>query len=525
MYDVRLLKGFPEDKQEYIRSRKWYHQRFDGCPHFLMPIGFGECRKEERKPPGTEAVLRCCIFRGGKTDWYLLEEDNQRTTDVFLERSRNGDISFTEELMDKWKADEQAFYDICRDIDRIDLTELDDGDLIALHAKLMDGYIKRVTSSSIIDGFALHSDRILAEKVHTHLKSIGRDADYEKLFSILTAPVHLSFTNGAELSLLEIAKDVKKEPELLKLFQENDLDGILMRVSDSPWIDKRLSEHQRSYFWIHNNYNDAYVLTEGHFIKELKKLLLEGIDVEHEHGYISEHPAQNKERKDMLMDELGMPDELRALIRYSEDFTHWQDGRKKSTFFATHYLSVLTREVARRTGFEFDELRYLLPNELELVFKKEISREELQQRMDKCAILISGKEIHITTDNELIDDLRGYFDTMYLPKGEIDSIKGLCASHGKTRGRVKIVRTVKNIGKVEKGDILVAVMTRPDYVIAMRKAAAIVTDEGGITCHAAIVSRELRIPCVIATKYASKVLKDGDLVEVDADKGIVRKIQ
>jgi pyruvate,water dikinase len=65
-------------------------------------------------------------------------------------------------------------------------------------------------------------------------------------------------------------------------------------------------------------------------------------------------------------------------------------------------------------------------------------------------------------------------------------------------------------------------MTRPEYVPLMKKAAGIITDEGGITCHAAIVSRELKIPCVIGTKIATKVLKDGDMVEVDADKGIVK---
>ena len=67
-------------------------------------------------------------------------------------------------------------------------------------------------------------------------------------------------------------------------------------------------------------------------------------------------------------------------------------------------------------------------------------------------------------------------------------------------------------------------MTRPEFLPLMKKAKAIITDEGGITCHAAIVSRELGIPCIIGTKIATKVLKDNDLVEVDAEKGIVRKI-
>jgi len=74
-------------------------------------------------------------------------------------------------------------------------------------------------------------------------------------------------------------------------------------------------------------------------------------------------------------------------------------------------------------------------------------------------------------------------------------------------------------------DIIVAVMTRPDYVPAMKKAAAIITDEGGITCHAAIISRELKKPCVIGTKIATQVLNDGDLVEVDADEGVVRVLE
>jgi len=65
-------------------------------------------------------------------------------------------------------------------------------------------------------------------------------------------------------------------------------------------------------------------------------------------------------------------------------------------------------------------------------------------------------------------------------------------------------------------------MTRPEFVPLMKKAAAIITDEGGITSHAAIISREMNIPCIIGTKIATKIFKDGDLVEVDADKGIVK---
>lgn len=80
------------------------------------------------------------------------------------------------------------------------------------------------------------------------------------------------------------------------------------------------------------------------------------------------------------------------------------------------------------------------------------------------------------------------------------------------------------MGKMDYGDIMVANTTYPALVPAMKKAAAIVTETGGITCHAAIVARELRKPCIVGAKDAISILKDGILVEVDADNGVVRKI-
>lgn len=104
-------------------------------------------------------------------------------------------------------------------------------------------------------------------------------------------------------------------------------------------------------------------------------------------------------------------------------------------------------------------------------------------------------------------------------------IRGFSASKGKVRGKVKVVISSKDFHKVERGDILVAIMTSVDFIPVMERAAAFVTNEGGITSHASIVSREMGKPCIIGTKIATKVLKDGDMVEVDADKGIVRKLK
>ncbi len=121
------------------------------------------------------------------------------------------------------------------------------------------------------------------------------------------------------------------------------------------------------------------------------------------------------------------------------------------------------------------------------------------------------KKIEISEEEDIVSE-------------EIKEIKGATAMGGRVRGGVKVVIDIKQLKKVKDGDILVAPMTTPHFLSVIKKSAAIVTDEGGVTCHAAIVARELDIPCVIGTKIATKVLKDGDMVEVDATRGIVKKI-
>ncbi|MDE1860658.1 MAG: hypothetical protein KGH72_02970 [Candidatus Micrarchaeota archaeon] len=103
-----------------------------------------------------------------------------------------------------------------------------------------------------------------------------------------------------------------------------------------------------------------------------------------------------------------------------------------------------------------------------------------------------------------------------------DIVRGQTAMKGIVVGRARVVLKKAQVKDIRKGEVLVATMTTPDYVVGMRKAAAFVTDEGGITCHAAILARELKKPCIIGTSFATHMLKNGDMVEVDADKGTVR---
>jgi phosphoenolpyruvate synthase/pyruvate phosphate dikinase len=176
------------------------------------------------------------------------------------------------------------------------------------------------------------------------------------------------------------------------------------------------------------------------------------------------------------------------------------------------------------------------------------SLEEIFPRLGTLSSSLLTKEIlskEIPTKTELLTRDAGYFftknqlfigsDKQIIEKTfqiilkrdtfkKVRQLNGYTAYQGVVRGFVRRVMGHKQINDVQEGEILISPMTIPDFVPAMKKAAAIVTDEGGMLCHAAIVAREFKKPTVVGTQIATKRLKDGDIVEVDATKGKVNLI-
>ena len=107
-----------------------------------------------------------------------------------------------------------------------------------------------------------------------------------------------------------------------------------------------------------------------------------------------------------------------------------------------------------------------------------------------------------------------------------NTLKGNAAYIGKkVSGKAQIILNSFEANKFQKGSVLITPMTSPEYLPAIRIARAIVTDEGGLTCHAAITAREIKKPCLIGTKNATQFFKDGDMVEVDTSKGLIKKLK
>lgn len=176
------------------------------------------------------------------------------------------------------------------------------------------------------------------------------------------------------------------------------------------------------------------------------------------------------------------------------------------------FIITLSRQIARSTGMPAHLLCCLTNEEVGDYFATGTmpTREVLEERDRTSAFVFdgAGRVVYVGKDAAMIEAL--------ITPTVADAVQGTVAFPGKAQGAVRIILDPAKAEHFSEGDILVTGMTRPEYLPVMKKAAAIVTDSGGVLCHAAIVAREMKKPCVINTKNATKVLKDGDKVEVDA---------
>lgn len=180
-----------------------------------------------------------------------------------------------------------------------------------------------------------------------------------------------------------------------------------------------------------------------------------------------------------------------------------------------------------------DSANYLLIDELADLLKGGRVDENIIQKRKACYVLAVQKESYSFLPHDEASEIVARFEKLEeeeIEKG-LSGLKGVVANKGVAKGRVIIVPMLnleaanEAAKKMQPGDILVAQSTDPNLMHFCLKAGAIITNQGGMLSHAAIISRELGIPCVVGTKIATKVLKDGDLVEVDANKGTVSIIK
>lgn len=306
-------------------------------------------------------------------------------------------------------------------------------------------------------------------------------------------------------------------PEKLSFHQLSEYD--LLRVKD-------LSSVARKWYWVENSYYESKVLTAADFARMRSKLSAK--QRTRKIKAIADYLGQVRGRKRQIAREFRLPRKLVSDAAAMAFCIWWQDHRKGVIWWTNSVTDRISRQVGKRLGRRFDDiLDYTAEEWGELVRRgTKVLPVVLRKRKGPVAFEFRGRDFRILYGDSARRAWRKW--TGKRDRGDNELLQGTTVSRGKSKvvsGRVCVLRSPRNLSKMKKGDILVAAMTSPDFITAMRRAKAIITDVGGLMSHAAVVSRELGVPCIVGTRFATKVLKDGDMVEMDTEKGIVRKIK
>ncbi len=307
----------------------------------------------------------------------------------------------------------------------------------------------------------------------------------------------------------------REKLELLKICREFK---TLQKIKKSADFIK----HVKKYFWLNYGY-EGPVWTDGDFFKRAGEILRDKKSVAEQYCEHVNYYRVLKKEIIKLEKQLNLSTREKGVGAVARTFMALKAYRTEIRHRFNYLSDKIFKELAQRFSLPLLEFHYALCEEiLRILSGKRVNHKTIVAR--------ARLMLHVTAngrDRMVAPDKIEPFLEKFLMREKIKFdgvLRGQAAYLGKARGAVRIIAGVSDMPKMSQGDILVSTATNPDILPAMKKAAAFVTDTGGITCHAAIVARELKVPCVIGTKIATRVLKDGDIVEVDAEKGEVRKI-
>lgn len=272
--------------------------------------------------------------------------------------------------------------------------------------------------------------------------------------------------------------------------------------------------------WIHASYLCTPKLSEA---AELRKKLLNDLggigQIKKEREGIKKEISKNKVLSKKF--EKNLSKKLSKLFNFVKISLSLRDTRKESSFKGITVLSNAIREIFVRIGLDEEDIVNARGEDFENNLDKKSNYGGIIAKRKKGAIIYFSRKKNFEEYGDY-DKTKEYIFKQIDKEVNSNVLKGSSAFPGIVKGRAKVVLNQKGFAKFNKGEILVTSMTRPEFVPLMKKALAIITDEGGITCHAAIISRELKIPCIIGTKNATRLIKDDDLIEVDANHGVVK---
>ena len=482
---LREFSWFVENTEIYAGTKK-YQNKF---------LGFDLCTQN-----------RLCI----NGDEYILSADSKYENEKLDIYSKN--TNFWKNFVKKDFEIEEDTKKYIEYMNSKDFASLDDNLLLKEFELFDEAYIKSFVQALIIP------EEYIYNKVNQLLQSKGFD----------------------EKTILKIISDVAKCPNHNKIYYNDeplDLLKIALKKKNKCNIDYDLKKHIEEYGWLKAPCAVEDVsFSREEYIERINTIL--NFDLENRINEIYKVREENDNSLNIAALEYNLDQELIDMISILRDFTFLHTYIAQNTdhlFYTARHT--LFKEITKRVKIKDSDIVSLSDIEIIQLLKDKNKKDEIlskiEERKKGFAILWIDEnvyKIYGEDANYIANEISNRYKTIKDNDSNINetndnSIKGNIANLGKVTGTAKLLFDYEDIKKVNIGDIIVTSMTAPVFVSAMEKAAAFVTDEGGITCHAAIISREFGVPCIVGTICATKKIQDGDYIEVDAYKGKIRIIK
>ncbi|PIW36508.1 MAG: hypothetical protein COW24_04845 [Candidatus Kerfeldbacteria bacterium CG15_BIG_FIL_POST_REV_8_21_14_020_45_12] len=419
-------------------------------------------------------------------------------------------VAKSRETFDRYKLmiqhDQKHFIGVCGDVGSQDLTNASEEQLLEWFEAYVAAY-QQYFRTSILIPFIM--EPLISDDARRQLENIlserKLDAKFQHYFDAIFLP--------------EEKNAITQEREdLLRIVEDADLHSL-----SEVDVNFRLEEHTAKYRWI-----PCYDINDKPWGVETFRKLYDDLRADHWQEELEDlvHFGNRATGFQTALDELVTTVDQRVLFTIVHDIVFLKDERDDFRRRGSYLIQPFFSELAKRMGgLSLDEVSNLLQREVQVFLGTGTLplRSKIKERTDGFAMLktpreaevriYSGPEVSAVAHEQLGDQ----------PERQGNFLEGIVASEGVTSGPARLVITKDDLAKIQPGDIMVAVTTHPDYVPAMRKCAGIVTDEGGLTAHAAIISRELQIPCLVGVQTATAIFSDGDQITLDASAGFVRK--
>jgi len=417
------------------------------------------------------------------SNWYFIADDEVKYNEILQRVLKKSLI----EEMEKYLTYKKNLV-----VKRLDFQIKDKKGLIELHKF----YLREFENIMHTSGFLRNLDRGIILKIRNDFREFK---NIDAVLRFCSQTDKRSFSLRERVATLDLASKIG--------------DGKIDLNSNKFKI--KIKEICNNFCWTSMGYFDEEPKTEYYYTQEVKRLLKRNPKKDLQEIIIQEKKEQ-KQKKGFLK---NLTKKQKNIIFFANKTVFLKDYKKECLNVITYHAEKLFKALADLTGKNKSFIKDLTHEEIKkLVFEGRVNLNLVKTRNRSNVILAMPGKTKILIGKEADIFKKKLF------KNQIKSIKkhkGRVASKGVAKGRAKTVISFSDFKKVKRGDILVVISTSPDYVDVIRKAAAIVAEEGGITSHVSIISREMKKPCIVGLPMATSIFKDGDMIEVDAVKGIV----